>query len=291
MLRRQRGAGPRARSVRSRTRPDIAGDGIDGERRRHLRPREKGLISMQDARVCVTGATRGIGLAIAERFLADGASVAVNYRSDRPETLAVLDRLEKEHPGRVLPVRADISSFDEVKRMFQQIKAAWGGLDVQVNNAGHAQDSFALMMSEDAWRSVVDTDLSGTFACAKQAAWLMAAQRSGTIVNISSVSAITSPAGQANYAAAKAGVVAFSRTLAKELARMNIRVNVIAPGFVETEMLDQLPSAMKDEYLALIPDRRFGSAEEIANAVFFLASPAASYINGHCLVVDGGLTA
>lgn len=246
---------------------------------------------MQDARVCVTGATRGIGLAIAERFLADGASVAVNYRSDRPETLAVLDGLEKEHPGRVLPVRADISSFDEVKRMFQQIKAAWGGLDVQVNNAGHAQDSFALMMSEDAWRSVVDTDLSGTFACAKQAAWLMAAQRSGTIVNISSVSAITSPAGQANYAAAKAGVVAFSRTLAKELARMNIRVNVIAPGFVETEMLDQLPSAMKDEYLALIPDRRFGSAEEIANAVFFLASPAASYINGHCLVVDGGLTA
>ncbi|GEB44263.1 3-oxoacyl-[acyl-carrier-protein] reductase [Microbacterium sp. AG157] len=246
---------------------------------------------MQDARVCVTGATRGIGLAIAERFLADGASVAVNYRSDRPETLAVLDRLEKEHPGRVLPVRADISSFDEVKRMFQQIRAAWGGLDVQVNNAGHAQDSFALMMSEDAWRSVVDTDLSGTFACAKQAAWLMAAQRSGTIVNISSVSAITSPAGQANYAAAKAGVVAFSRTLAKELARMNIRVNVIAPGFVETEMLDQLPSAMKDEYLALIPDRRFGSAEEIANAVFFLASPAASYINGHCLVVDGGLTA
>lgn len=246
---------------------------------------------MQDARVCVTGATRGIGLAIAERFLADGASVAVNYRSDRPETLAVLDRLEKEHPGRVLPVRADISSFDEVKRMFQQIKAAWGGLDVQVNNAGHAQDSFALMMSEDAWRSVVDTDLSGTFACAKQAAWLMAAQRSGTIVNISSVSAITSPAGQANYAAAKAGVVALSRTLAKELARMNIRVNVIAPGFVETEMLDQLPSAMKDEYLALIPDRRFGSAEEIANAVFFLASPAASYINGHCLVVDGGLTA
>ncbi|YAF75085.1 3-oxoacyl-ACP reductase FabG [Sphingomonas sp. G5] len=239
----------------------------------------------------MTGATRGIGLAIAERFLADGASVAVNYRSDRPETLAVLDRLEKEHPGRVLPVRADISSFDEVKRMFQQIKAAWGGLDVQVNNAGHAQDSFALMMSEDAWRSVVDTDLSGTFACAKQAAWLMAAQRSGTIVNISSVSAITSPAGQANYAAAKAGVVAFSRTLAKELARMNIRVNVIAPGFVETEMLDQLPSAMKDEYLALIPDRRFGSAEEIANAVFFLASPAASYINGHCLVVDGGLTA
>ncbi len=226
---------------------------------------------MQDARVCVTGATRGIGLAIAERFLADGASVAVNYRSDRPETLAVLDRLEKEHPGRVLPVRADISSFDEVKRMFQQIKAAWGGLDVQVNNAGHAQDSFALMMSEDAWRSVVDTDLSGTFACAKQAAWLMAAQRSGTIVNISSVSAITSPAGQANYAAAKAGVVAFSRTLAKELARMNIRVNVIAPGFVETEMLDQLPSAMKDEYLALIPDRRFGSAEEIANAVFFLS--------------------
>lgn len=241
--------------------------------------------------MCVTGATRGIGLAIAERFLADGASVAVNYRSDRPETRAVLDRLEGDHPGRILPVRADISSFAEVKRMFQEIKAAWGGLDVQVNNAGHAKDSFALMMSEDAWRSVVDTDLSGAFACSKQAAWLMATQQSGTIINISSVSALTSPAGQSNYAAAKAGVLAFSRTLAKELARMNIRVNVVAPGFIETEMLDGLPSAIKEDYRALIPDRRFGRPEEIAHAVHFLASPAASYINGHCLVVDGGMTA
>jgi len=246
---------------------------------------------VEGRRVCVTGATRGIGLAVAERFLADGASVAVNYRSDRPETLAVLDRLEGDHPGRVLAVRADISSFAEVKRMFQEIKAAWGVLDVQVNNAGHAKDSFALMMSEDAWRSVIDTDLSGAFACSKQAAWLMATQQSGTIVNISSVSALTSPAGQSNYAAAKAGVLAFSRTLAKELARMNIRVNAVAPGFIETEMLDGLPSAMKEDYRALIPDRRFGRPEEVANAVHFLASPAASYINGHCLVVDGGLTA
>jgi|APHig2749369809_1036254.scaffolds.fasta_scaffold01586_3 3-oxoacyl-[acyl-carrier protein] reductase len=246
---------------------------------------------MDTRRVCVTGATRGIGLAIAERFLVDGASVAVNYRSDRRGTLAVLHRLESEHPGRVLPVRADISSFDDVKRMFQEIKAAWGGLDVQVNNAGYADDSYALMMSEDAWRSVIDTDLSGTFACSKQAAWLMAAQKSGAIVNISSVSAITSPAGQANYAAAKAGVLAFSKTLAKELARMNIRVNAVAPGFIETEMLDGLPAAMREDYSALIPGRRFGRAEDIANAVHFLASPGASYITGHCLVVDGGLTA
>jgi len=138
---------------------------------------------------------------------------------------------------------------------------------------------------------VIDTDLSGTFACSKQAAWLMAAQKSGAIVNISSVSAITSPAGQANYAAAKAGVLAFSKTLAKELARMNIRVNAVAPGFIETEMLDGLPAAMREDYSALIPGRRFGRAEDIANAVHFLASPGASYITGHCLVVDGGLTA
>ncbi|TFD19189.1 3-oxoacyl-ACP reductase FabG [Cryobacterium sp. TMS1-13-1] len=242
-------------------------------------------------RVCVTGATRGIGLSIAERFLLEGANVAVNFRNDKPETIAVLERLESQHAGRVLRAKADVSSFAEVKQMFDSIKAAWGGLDVQVNNAGHARDGLALMMSEDSWQSVVDTDLSGAFYCSRQAAWLMAASKRGTIINIASVSAFTSPAGQANYAAAKAGVVAFTRTLAKELARMNIRVNSIAPGFIETDMTDDLSPAARASYLSLIPGGRLGTADEVVEVVHFLASPAASYINGHCLVVDGGLTA
>lgn len=242
-------------------------------------------------RVCVTGATRGIGLAIAESYLRSGARVAVNYRSDRAETLEVIERLQLAYPGRVLPVRADVSSFAEVKAMFAQIKSTWSGLDVQVNNAGHAKDGFALMMSEASWRSVLDTDLSGAFYCSRQAAWLMAADKRGVIVNIASVSALTSPVGQANYAAAKAGVVAFTRTLAKELAAMNIRVNSVAPGFVETDMLDALQQPVREEYLRLIPQARFGRVEEIANVVRFLASPEASYINGHCLVADGGLSA
>lgn len=242
-------------------------------------------------RVCVTGATRGIGLAIAERFLHSGARVAVNYRSTRNETMSVLERLEHRYPGQVLPVKADVSSFAEVKAMFAEIKTAWGGLDVQVNNAGHAKDGYALMMSEESWRSVVDTDLSGTFSCSRQAAWLMAAAKRGTIVNIASVSALTSPIGQANYAAAKAGVIALTKTLAKELATFGIRVNAVAPGFIDTDMLDSLPQPTRDEYLKLIPQARFGRAEEIADVVQFLAGPSASYINGHCLVADGGLTA
>lgn len=242
-------------------------------------------------KVCVTGATRGIGLAVAERFLSEGAHVAVNFRSDKPETTAVLDRLQAEHPGRVLPVKADVSSFAEVKRMFDIIKADWGRLDVQINNAGQARDGLALMMSEESWQSVVDTDLSGAFYCSRQAAWMMAAHKHGTIINIASVSAFTSPAGQANYAAAKAGVVAFTRTLAKELARLNIRVNSVAPGFIETDMTEALTPVARENYLSLIPEARFGRTEEVVEAVRFLASSRASYINGHCLVVDGGLTA
>lgn len=245
----------------------------------------------RDLKVCVTGATRGIGLAITERYLNDGAFVAANFRSDNAETVAVLNRLETEHPGRVLPLQADVSSFVEIKRMFDTIKAEWGQLDIQINNAGRTHDSLALMMSENAWQSVVDTDLSGAFFCSKQAAWLMVGKRAGTIINIASVSAFTSPVGQANYAAAKAGVIAFTRTLAKELVRFNVRVNAVAPGFIETDMTKALSPAVRDNYLSLIPGGRFGDASEVVEAVLFLGSARASYVNGHCLVVDGGLTA
>lgn len=245
----------------------------------------------ESTRVCVTGATRGIGLGVARSFLEDGARVAVNYRSDRPETIEVLDGLETEFPGQVLRVKADVSSLAEVKEMFAKIKKEWGGLDVQVNNAGHNRDGLALMMSEDDWGSVINTDLNGAFWTSRQAAWLMAARKSGSIVNIASVSAFTSPAGQSNYAAAKAGVVAMTKALAKELGKSKIRVNTVAPGLIDTDMVANMSESARADYLARIPGGRLGTVEEVAHTVKFLADPRSSYVNGHCLVVDGGLTA
>lgn len=241
--------------------------------------------------VCVTGAARGIGLAIAESFLRDGERVAVNHRSDRPQTRRLLERLRSEHPGRVLPLRADVRSAEAVRDMFRAIGSAWGRLDVLVNAAGVVRDGLVLTMGEDAWGEVVDTDLSGAYRCSRAAAWLMAARRSGTIVNIASASGIGCPAGQANYAAAKAGLLAFTRSLAKELAPRGVRVNAVAPGFVDTDMLRAMPHEQRERALAAVPLGRAGRAEEIAWAVRFLAGDSAAYITGQCLVVDGGLSA
>lgn len=243
-------------------------------------------------RVCVTGAVRGIGQGVAEAFLRAGARVALNYRTDRPEVTAYIAGLTAQYgQDAVLAVRADVADFAQVQQMFDTIKQAWGGLDVLVNNAGVNKDGLALMMSESSWGAVIETDLTGTFYCARQAAWLMAQTKSGVIVNVSSVSAFTSPAGQSNYAAAKAGVNALTATLAKELGKYRVRVNAIAPGLIETEMAAGLTGAARKAYLDKIPGHRLGTVAEVAAAVLFLASDQASYVNGHCLTVDGGLTA
>ena len=242
-------------------------------------------------RVCVTGSARGIGRAIALAYLERGASVAMNHRRVTDDTEKDFGTLAEQHPGRVLPVLADVTDRAQVKSMFAAVKGEWGGLDVLVNNAGHNQDGLALMMSDEAWRSVIDTDLTGAFNCAREAAWMMASRRSGSIITIASVSAFTAPAGQANYAAAKAGVVALTRTLAKELASKNVRVNAVAPGLISTDMIDSLSPKALEAYLEHIPQRRVGTPQEVFDAVEFLASEKASYVTGHCLIVDGGLVA
>ena len=246
---------------------------------------------MTTTRVCVTGSTRGIGLAVAEQFLSSGDRVVLNYRSASSASSSVLKRLEEKYPGKTLAIRADVSSPEEVRGMFDYINSTWGGLDVLINNAGCTVDGLALMMNESAWHSVISTDLDGVFFCAKQAAWMMMAQGSGVIINISSVSAFTAPVGQSNYAAAKAGVIALTKTLSKELGKNGVRVNAVAPGLIETDMIESLTPTVRKDYLARIPLRRLGRSEEIARTVAFLASDDARYITGTCLVVDGGLTA
>ena len=191
--------------------------------------------------------------------------------------------------GQAVLMQGDVSSGDDVDRMFKDIKKTWGKLDVLVNNAGINRDTLLVRMKEDQWDAVLSTDLKSVFFTTKAAASLMMRQRSGSIINIASVVGITGNAGQANYAAAKAGVIGFTKSAAKELAARGIRVNAIAPGFIETDMTDAIPEKIREGMLETIPLRRGGKAEDVANAVAFLASDDAGYITGQVLKVDGGM--
>jgi len=191
--------------------------------------------------------------------------------------------------GQAVLMQGDVSSGDDVDRMFKDIKKTWGRLDVLVNNAGINRDTLLVRMKEDQWDAVLSTDLKSVFFTTKAAASLMMRQRSGSIINIASVVGITGNAGQANYAAAKAGVIGFTKSAAKELAARGIRVNAIAPGFIETDMTDAIPEKIREGMLETIPLRRGGKAEDVANAVAFLASDDAGYITGQVLKVDGGM--
>ena len=237
----------------------------------------------------VTGASRGIGRAVA-LALAARHPVAVNYRTRADEAKETL-RLLEAGGGEGIAVQADVRDVSAVDAMFAEVEEALGPVGVLVNNAGCRSDALAARLGDDAWREVIDTNLGGTFSCSRRALRPMLRAGWGRIVNVSSVAGIRGNPGQANYSAAKAGVIGLTKSLAREVARKGITVNAVAPGLVETELVATLDDAQRGALLEIIPAGRAGTPEEVAAAVVFLCSPEAAYVNGSILTVDGGMTA
>ena len=237
----------------------------------------------------VTGASRGIGRAVAERLAADGYTVAINYSHSEEAAKEVLEGI-RSRGGDGMIVQADVSVLDEVRRMIREVTAAYGQIDVLVNNAGIVRDEYLLMLNPETLDKCVDLNIKGYLYCAQQAVLKMFRRKSGVIINMSSVSSRMALAGQCVYSATKGAVNSMTATMAKELAPYGIRVNAVAPGFIETEMIDALPAEKKEEYLKEVPLGRFGCAEDVAAVVSMLASDACAYMTGQTLVLDGGLS-
>ncbi|SFT74686.1 3-oxoacyl-[acyl-carrier-protein] reductase [Selenomonas sp. GACV-9] len=236
----------------------------------------------------VTGASRGIGRAIAIRLASEGAKVAINYAGNTAKAEEVKAEIEK-NGGEAILVQADISSTEAVDAMVETVVEAFGQIDILVNNAGITRDGLLMRMKDEDFDAVINTNLKGVFYCTKAVSKLMMKKRSGRIINMASVVGLMGNAGQANYAAAKAGVIGFSKSAAKELAARGINVNVVAPGFIATDMTAAMTDKAKEATLAGIPLKRMGQPEDVANAVLFLASDHASYITGQIVNVDGGM--
>jgi 3-oxoacyl-[acyl-carrier protein] reductase len=237
----------------------------------------------------VTGASRGIGRAIAEEMSNQGAAVAVNYLSSEEAALEVVDQI-KSKGGRALAVHADVGDYDAAQTMIKETIDTFGQIDILVNNAGTTRDTLLLMMREEDWDIVIDTNLKSMFNCCKAVARQMIRRKQGgRIINISSVSGLAGQGGQTNYAASKAGIIGFTKSLAKELGSRQITVNAIAPGFFPTSLTDVLSQDMVDKALELIPLGRLGELNEVAHLATFLASDEASYITGEVIRIDGGL--
>jgi 3-oxoacyl-[acyl-carrier protein] reductase len=236
----------------------------------------------------VTGGTRGIGRAIVEALAGAGAKVAFTYRSSADAAEALKTDLEGQGVE-ALAIQSDAADFDAAQDTVKQVLDAWGSLDVLVNNAGVTRDNLLIRMSEDDWDAVIGTNLKSVFNTCKAAYRPLMKQRAGSVINISSVVGVMGNPGQANYAASKAGIIGFTKSLARELGGRGVRANVVAPGYVDTDMTEALGDAAKEAMTGIIPLKRTAQPEDIANAVLFLASDAASYVTGHVLHVDGGL--
>ncbi len=236
----------------------------------------------------VTGASRGIGQATAIDLAKAGADIVVNFIGNEAvaqETVEAIEALGRK----AIKIKADVGNADEVQAMVDEAVAAFGHIDILVNNAGITRDGLLIRMKDSDWDDVLNINLKGVYLVTKAVAKLMVKQRAGRIINMTSVSGVTGNVGQANYAAAKAGVIGFTKTCAKELASRGITVNAVAPGFIETAMTDVLPEKIKEGIAATVPFGRMGQPEEIASVVTFLASDFASYITGQVLNVDGGM--
>ena len=236
----------------------------------------------------VTGASRGIGRAIALKLAQDGANVVVNYSGSQAKAEEVVAEI-KALGQQAIAVQANVADADEVKALMGAAMDAFGSIDILFHNAGITRDNLLMRMKEDEWDSVMDTNLKGVFLCTKAVARQMMKQRAGRIINVASIVGVAGNAGQANYVAAKAGVIGLTKTTAKELAARNILVNAVAPGFIATDMTEELPQDVKDAMLTQIPLAKLGQPEDVANVVAFLASEGANYMTGQTLHIDGGM--
>lgn len=241
---------------------------------------------LTDKVAIVTGGTRGIGEAIVKRFAEEGCRVCFTYL--KKQDLA--SKIERQTKGRTSGYRVDVKNFDRMKKFVQEVKGSFKRLDILVNNAGIAQDKPFLTMDKEDWTDVIETNLIGAFNTTRACIFTFMKQKNGNIINISSLSGIWGVAGQTNYAASKAGMIGFTKALAREAGPYNVRVNAIAPGFIETDMTTNLAKAEKEKIVARIPLGRFGLPDEVAELALFLASEKSSYITGQTLIIDGGLS-
>ena len=244
---------------------------------------------MEDRKVAlITGGTRGIGKSVAERFAKEGYNLVLNYVSENTDIESIKNNF-KEYGNEVLILKADVSKFDECENLVKETISKFGKIDVLVNNAGITKDGLIAMMKEEAFDRVIDINLKGTFNMTRNVVPYMMKKRCGNIVNISSVVGVIGNAGQSNYAASKAGIIGFTKSLAKELSARNIRVNAVAPGFIDTDMTSVLTDKVKENIYAQIPLKRMGDAKEVANVIYFLSNDESSYITGQVINVDGGM--
>ena len=245
-------------------------------------------MEFKDKRVFITGGTKGLGKTISLSFAQEGAWVAVNYSSD-DEAASEMERELRNISTKFLLMKGDVSSRSAVENMTNRILEKWEYVDVLVNNAGIVRDKLLMFLNENDWDRVIEVNLKGTYLCSRAVIRSMISQRFGRIINITSPSALTGRAGQTNYSASKGGIISFTKSLSREMAKLGITVNAVCPGLISTPMTETLDQGTKKHFLSMIPMGRFGSAQDIANAVLFLASAKAGYVTGQILAVDGGL--